>query len=450
MTAALSAAQEMLWLLYRLAPESRAYHVVLPVRVRTPLDRAALERAVAALPVRHELLRSAYRERAGCPFRTVLEVSPVRLRVVDAPAARIAELVAETSGEPFRLEAGETFRVVLIRLAEADAVLVVTAHHIGCDATSIWLLLRDLLAVYAGVPPRPLPYPPGAQIEAERALLASPRRAGLESHWRAECAGAVAAALPTDRPRPATRAFRGASLVVRFGGPQSVRATAHALKVTPFSLLLGTFEALMRRYTGLDELVIGCPASTRTSARLRDTVGSLVNTLVLRSAFDATSTFAEAALSARDQLRSALSHVEFPLSLLTGTPGFPAPKVAFTALVTDRLEPPLPMVPAGADEGPEVRWYGLRLALVDAPHMEGQFDVNAEVRLGREAMSVVFRYDVALFDEPTIRTFADRYLRLLRIAVAEPRTRVDSVSLAEDVELGEVLAFGAARRIEPL
>ena len=448
---ALSAGQEMLWFLSRLAPDSRAYNVVLAVRVRTPLDWEVLDHAVATLASRHEALRTVYDEVDGRPRGTVLPESPVRVRALDAVPERILDLVAAAGAEPLRLEAGEPFRVVLFRLAAADAVLVLVAHHIGCDATSIWLLMRDLLAGCAGVPPGRVYLPPSSYAEDERAVLASPRREELEAFWSSRCAGVSPAELPADRPRPEQPGYNGATVVVHVPAPARIREVARALKVTPFSLLLGTFQALLRRSTGLDEFVVGCPVSTRKSARLRETVGNLINTLVLRSVFAPSTTFADAALSAQEQVRTGLSHVDFPLSLLSPSVGIRPPRIAFTLLATDRLEPPLPMVAAGAAEGAEVTWHGLRLALVDAPHLEAQFDLNAEARWGRDSLSIAFRYDVELFDAGTIRTFADRYLTMLASAAGDPGARVDAAGLLGDTELAQLLALGTAPpRIEPV
>ncbi|MEU9387377.1 condensation domain-containing protein, partial [Streptomyces sp. NPDC048279] len=146
-----SAGQEALWLAHQLDPDSAAYHVVLAVRLRDRVRTDVLQDALTALVDRHELLRSRFPAGDDGPVRRVAPPTTARLDVREVPGADEAELFRladRTAREPFRLERTGAFRAVLLRRAADDAVLVTVTHHIASDATSQWLLVRDLFAAY--------------------------------------------------------------------------------------------------------------------------------------------------------------------------------------------------------------------------------------------------------------------------------------------------------------
>lgn len=468
----LSVGQEALWFLYQLAPESPAYNITLAVRVRTALDVGALGRAVTALVARHPVLGTMFVEVDGVPRQFVPTDRPGSVAGSGsvADAARWLEVrevpgltdeallgVAAAAGAvPFRLGAGDVFRVVLLRRSAADAALVLATHHIVSDATSQWLLLRDLLAGYRGTAAggapgwAPLASSYADHVEAERALLDSPKRDRLERYWRERCTGVPAAVLPTDRPRPERQTFDGATHHLRLADDLAagIRTAATAAGVTPFAFLLGVFQALLFRYGGQDDFAIGCPVATRRGRGLRDVVGYLVNSLVLRSSFTPDATFADAVAGARGELLAGLAHVGYPFPLLDrmigarGSSRAPLFRIAFTMVAADRLDPSLPLVPEGAVVGPEIEYAGLRLAAFDVPQLEGQFDVSVELRQRNGSLTGAFRYNTDLFDEATIERFTGHYRRLLEAAVADRSRRIDRVSLVDSTQLEQLLALG--------
>ncbi|MBE1491983.1 condensation domain-containing protein [Plantactinospora soyae] len=475
---ALSVGQEALWFLYQLAPESPAYNITLAVRVRTALDVEALGRAVAALVTRHVVLETTFAEVDGVPRQFAASggsggsaadgtgmphpsgQAPGRLEIRDVPGVgdeALLGLAGAAGAVPFRLGAGDVFRVVLLRRSAADAVLVVAAHHIVSDATSQWLLLRDLLAAYRGIvaggAPDWAPLRSGYQdyVEAERALLDSPKRDRLERYWRERCAGVPAGVLPIDRPRPERQTFDGATHHLRLPDDLAarVRTTATAAGVTPFAFLLGVFQSMLFRYGGQDDFAIGCPVATRHGRGLRDVVGYLVNSLVLRSSFAPDATFADAVAGAHRELLAGLAHVGYPFPLLDrmvgasrGAGRAPLFRIAFTMVAADRLDPPLPLVPEGAVVGPEIEYAGLRLAALDVPQLEGQFDLSVELRQSDGSLTGAFRYNTDLFDAATIERLTGHYRRLLEAATVDPARRIDRVSLVDSAQLEMLLALG--------
>ncbi|MER5835398.1 condensation domain-containing protein, partial [Streptomyces sp. NPDC002130] len=147
----LTSIQEAMWTAYRIAPDSAAYNIVMPLRLSGRVDPAAMDAAVTSVGERQELLRSVFAEHGGRPVRIASDAPVVRLELRDLDGIDedgLLRAVEEAGARPFRLESG-TFRVVLLRRADDDWALVTSAHHIVSDFTSRWLLVRDVLVAYA-------------------------------------------------------------------------------------------------------------------------------------------------------------------------------------------------------------------------------------------------------------------------------------------------------------
>jgi hypothetical protein len=467
-TLPLSASQQALWLAHRLAPESAAYTIVLPVRLRGPLDSDALSAAVRTVAARHPLLRSVFAEEdgegaGGEPYRIVLD-SPgqdaltVR-ELPDATDAHLHAMVRECAQEAFRIEAEPPFRVTLLRRDAQDAVLVIATHHIVSDYASHHLILRELLTLHRefadGSAPDPVSAGAGPdihaeQVAAERRLLSSARGARGAAYWRQVRVGALPAELPTDRPRPATQGFRGATHELPLPASTVERLTkaAGSLDVTPFAFLLGVFQATLYRHSGQPDALVGCPMSTRgalgAGRRTGAAVGYFVNTVPVRGSFRPGDRMRDAVLAAQRQLVQGLAHAGHPGALLAAAPGRRTPpfRTAVTLIATDRTEPRLG--PVRADGEGEARPYeGLTVARIGVPQQEGQFDLMLRIEQSGDTLDAVFSYDTDLFDAGTVERFAQRYARLLDRATDDPGAEIEAIALVDRADLAELLAMGS-------
>jgi hypothetical protein len=463
-TLPLSIGQRAMWLLHRLEPGSSAYHVVLAVRLRGAVDVPGLRTAVTAVTTRHGELTATFTEVDGEPRKTAGGTPPELLDVRDVhwhDESGLRSLLREVGTATVDLTRDPVFRVVLLRRTADDAVLVLVAHHIVCDATSLWIVARDLFAAYEAVrsgadPAAALPAPGTTYddvVAAEDRRLAE--RPDLAAHWLAVCAGADVARLgPAGTSDPAATADPAGDVCQLGFDPATARAlhtVARRLSVTPAALLTGVFQALVHRYTAQRDFLIACAGTTRTRRALRDVVGCLSNTLVLRSAFDPTTTFADAARSAGTALAAAMAHAEYPYAWLSGAARAagvtePACRIGLTLLRTDLIEPPLPMVPDGALEGAEIVHRGLRMALLDVPQMEGQFDLALEARFGRTELSLALKYDQRVLDRPFVQRFGRALRAFVTAALQDPHRRVAASSLVDRDETDRLLALGRGAR----
>ncbi|HYY43386.1 MAG TPA: condensation domain-containing protein, partial [Pyrinomonadaceae bacterium] len=328
----LSFAQQRLWFLHELAPESAVYHIPLAVRLTGQLDEAALRQALAEIVRRHEALRTTFTLVDGQPAQAVADAPaqfelPVR-NLCALPAVervRAAQQLINTEAQrPFDLAAGPLVRAALLRLADEEHVALLTVHHIIADGWSLGVLVRELTELYAAfVIEQPSPL---AALPIQYADFAVWQREWLQgavldeqlAYWRAQLAGAPVLALPTDRPRPPVQTFNGARHQFRLAA--SLRARLEALSrqagVTPFMSLLAGFQLLLARHSGQAEIVVGTPTAGRTRLETEGLIGFFVNTLALRVDVSSAATFTTLLARTREAVLGAHAHQDVPFERL--------------------------------------------------------------------------------------------------------------------------------------
>lgn len=458
----LSVGQEALWLLYRMAPQSAAYNVAWAMRVRGPLDAAVLGQAFGLVARRHDLLRSLFVERGGAPRRIVCDEPLTSLEIrydADGTDEHLQELVHGEIARPFALETGGAARLVLIPVGPADAALVFVTHHIATDFASLSLVVRELLDAYqalrAGADPgwRPLRHTYDDFVTRERQVLDSPQGEEMAAYWRSVLRGApTGLELPLDRPRPARRRNHGA--VHSFQLPADVVAglqpAARAARVTPVRHLVGVFQALLQRYTGQDDFLVGCDTASGMSLAHKGVVGYYANRVVLRARCDALTTFADLTAGVHRQLNEGAPHTDFPFSMLHHALGLPnrsgsaALAQAAVSMITVGSDDPLVAL-ATRENGSEVDYAGLSLTALDMPQQAGQSDLTLEVIRSRTSVHCAVKYDADLFLPGTIARLGEHFVRLLRAAADRPDRVVASVRLVEQEERERLLAFATGR-----
>jgi non-ribosomal peptide synthetase component F len=445
----LSFAQQRMWLLDRLEPGATAYNLAFPWRLRGPLHVPALERAVAEIVRRHETLRTRIEARDGQPVQVVKPFRGWTLPVVDRAIpqagreAEFARIATDEAARPFDLAAGPLFRALLVRAADDDHLFVWTVHHVVGDGWSTGVFDRELAALYdafaAGrpspLPPLPLQYGDFAVRQRER--LSGDELARQVAWWRERLAGAPALLeLPTDRPRPAVRADRGATFGFEIPDVAArVEALARGEDATPFMVLLAAWLALLGRWSGQRDVLVGTPIAARTTPDVEGLIGYFANTLVLRGDLSGDPSFRELLARVREATLGAYEHQDLPFEKLveeinperslSHTPLF---QVAFVfqnlaGVSSDaRRLGDAAMEPVG--RGRQTAKFDLTLTLVQ--------------HSGRTAGHVEYAAD--LWDAATIERMLGHYAVLLGAALERPETRISDLPLLSDAERAELEA----------
>ncbi|WP_414640029.1 non-ribosomal peptide synthetase, partial [Amycolatopsis sp.] len=424
----LSFAQQRLWFLDEFRPGDAEYNSAVALRLTGPLDTSALTGALARLVARHESLRTTIDDAGGTPVQVVHEAPEIPVRTVDLttdPALRPADLdeVLEAEyGRAFDLRRGPLVRLLLVRVADAHHVLLITAHHIVTDGESMGILVGELGALYAAAVRGETADLPGPAVQyADFAVWQRNRLAGpaLDRHlayWTTQLAGVEPLDLPTDRPRPAVRTTAGA--VHHFGVPADVAAglaeLARVHDTTLYTVLVAACQVLFARYTGRTDIAVGTVVSGRNRPELQRTVGFFVDTVVIRSTVDRTAPFGTFLDAVRTTVLEAFEHAEAPFEKL----------VEALRLDRDASRNPLfdAMVLLHGSQAGQAGFAGLAAEPVEVARRAANFDLTVEFQPAGDALEGSLEYNTDLFDTRTAVALGE-HLTVLLTAIAADASR---------------------------
>ncbi len=446
----LSFAQQRLWILDRWDPGSPTYHVPIALRFAGTLDVAALGRAMTALVARHEALRTSFPMREGAPVQWVAAPADQRPPLVDLGALAVPareleteRLVREAAGRPFDLARGPLLRTWLLHLAPAEHVLCLTLHHIAADGWSMSILVRELTALYAGGPElRPLPVQYADFAVWQRQTLAGELLARELDFWRTRLAGSSGFVdLPTDRARPAVRGESGADapLAVSPAVTAALVRVGRERRATLFMTVLAAYQILLARYSGEDDLVVGCPIAGRDRVETEGLIGFFVNTLVLRADLSGDPSFGELLAQVRQGVLAAYTHRDLPFDLLVESLR-PDRDAARTVLFNVRLL--FQNLPDVAIELP-----GLDVRPLPTERPTAEFDLTLKLAADDGRLAGVLNYSTELFDAETVEEMARRFERLLAAVAARPEARLSDLD-PDGVALQGTSLHASARELE--
>ncbi|KFE71961.1 hybrid non-ribosomal peptide synthetase/type I polyketide synthase [Hyalangium minutum] len=443
----LSFAQERLWFLHQLAPESAAYNYPAFFRVRGPLDAAVLEKSLQALVSRHESLRTRFSEVDGQPVQVIAAHLPLHLERVDLrelpreEQQREVHRRAEASArQPFDLHRAPLLRASLLTLGDDEHVLLLNLHHSVTDGWSMDVLYSELEALYGAWARGQPPALPALALQYadhavwQRQWAETPAMEEQLTWWKQQLAGAPPVLeLPTDRPRPPVQDFRGALVPFRIGKETTaaLRALATQERVTPTMVLLAAFQALLHRYTGQEEFLVGMPHASRERPETEGVVGFFVNTLPIRADLSGAPSFRTLLARVRETSLGALEHAEVPFEQLVKAlrperdlSTLPLVQVMFAPQVSQlgRLKlPGLDMEPLALDPG------------------RATFDLTLLSWEDHDALAGQWEYSTALFDPSTLERMAGHLCRLLEGAVRQPDARLSGLPMLGEEERQRLL-----------
>ncbi|MEU1799623.1 amino acid adenylation domain-containing protein [Streptomyces sp. NPDC019937] len=438
----MSFSQQRLWFLHELEPEAVGYNSCFGLRLTGELDAGALRRAITGVMRRHESLRTTFDTVDGTPVQIPHDTCDVPFERVDlsgfeAPerSAELDRAVARDVARPFDLRTGPLLRVLLVRLAEREHILVLTLHHINHDGWSMSVFTREFGELYraeregreAALAPVPLQYADFAVWQ--RAQLSRDALARSLEYWKERLAGLTPLELPTDRPRPPVRTSAGdvESFDVAAGVADALRAVSQRCGATLFMTLTTAVQALLARWTGQSDVAVATPVAGRKHPGLEEVVGFFLNTLVLRAQVEPGLTFAELLTRGSESVLDAFEHEDVPFEQ-----------------VVDAVQPqrdagrmPLAQVLVVLQNAPEARLElsGLNVEQHRLPQASTGFDLV----LGFEeradgSLGVDVEYSGDLFEAATVRRLCGHLVTLLGSIAATPDRPVAELALLTDDE----------------
>ncbi len=440
--APLSFAQQRLWLIQHLEPESTAYNVYNAIRIRGPLNVVALEKALNEIVRRHEILRTTFKTSGDQLVQIVAPPAALRFALEDlrslpaseqeAEAQRVAIQEAQTA---FNLTSGPLFRVRLLRLDD-EHVLITCRHHIVFDVWSFEVFTNELIALYEAFDndqPSPLSELPVQYADFacwERDWLQGDKMNALLRYWKQQLEGVPPVLnLPVDRPASAASSYEGKwqSFTLDKEQTKNIRALSQAERVTVYMVLVAAFKTFLYRYSGQSDFLIGTPVTSRTQPETDSLIGCFMNMLVLRTDLSGNPTFRELLGRVRETVLGAYTHQEMPFERLV------------EELKVGRAQTSTPLVQVLFShvkplQAKKKTIDGLELSPIEVEEECAKADwMMLMVELGDEIVSSL-QYRVELFDDETIRRAMRHFENLFHSILKNPDARLDELEMLSQQE----------------
>ena len=324
--APVSFGQNRLWLLDQLYPGSSAYNLPCALQLRGRLDVTALSDSLNEVVRRHEILRTTFDVVNEQPMQIIAPEAALDLPVIDLEGhpeqeREVRRLANEDAAKPFNLAVGPLVRTTLLRRGSEDHVLLLNMHHIVCDGWSDAIFIKETAVIYTaliegnGSPLPPLPIQYADYAAWQREWLTGEVLEDQLSYWRTQLAGASPVLeLPIDHPRVAAQSYRGSFAAGMLGSDvfEKVSRLTRSEGVTPFMTLTAAFAALLSRYSGQEDIVIGIPNAGRTRIETEGLIGFFINSFALRIDVSSAPSFLDLLARVQGTSLAALDHQDIP------------------------------------------------------------------------------------------------------------------------------------------
>jgi aspartate racemase len=442
----LSFAQERLWLHDEANPGDPFSTLLAAFRVTGIADLDALEKIVGDIVRRHEILRTTFEVRDGGPVQVVSAMSQVALVEEDLRGlpeeereTRARLCVVRCAREPFDLARGPLMRILLLRLGDEDYLLILSAHHIVCDGTSVGVIMREIGAHYvsyltglpSSAPELPVQFADFAVWQRRR--LAGVEMGRLISYWTGKLAGY--SPLWDSPPRPPLPPDRVSDSFYSLRLPRSLSSAlgefASREGVTGFMSLMAALSALLSRYSGREDVLVGTPVSLRTKPELENLVGFISDVVPLRTSLAGDPTLGEILLRVKDACLGAYAHQEMPYHKLLDAlgVGFGRSSQPFLQVIFGMHSDILETISSRSAFGIDIRPYEIQLGV-------SKIDLFIYAWEGEETLTVTVDYNKNLFSEAEIERMMEDYVAILERLLFAPQTRLSALPLRGTVPQG--------------
>ncbi|QPB84363.1 amino acid adenylation domain-containing protein [Pseudoalteromonas rubra] len=439
-----SDAQKRLWLIDRLDPGNATYNMPFAIRIKSKLDFNVLEESINKVVMRHEILRTHFDEVDGEPVQIIqseLDVKVDLFDLLDSDASsidsEIEAIVDREAQKPFDLRTGPLLRISIINISEDDFVLFIAIHHIIGDAWSFKVLIDELISIYehalegSEAPLKKLTIQYADFSEWIKDSVSSEQLEGQIEFWKSYLDSAPnSLTLPVDYHRHGALTQAGASIAINipFDVADNVKKIASEYNASAFMVYFTAFNALMSRYSGSTDIVVGTPVSSRTREELQPLIGLFINTLPLRTDLSGDPSFSELLSRVRESNLAAFANQELPFDRLVDEVGI------------ERRSGKTPLINTMFSFSEDSASVDERIHYIPTEVRTSKFDLSIDVVQKADSVQIAVEYSTELFDAPTIQRLLNHYQRVLIEGIASPDSLVSQLSLMSDEEVQDIIS----------
>lgn len=429
----LSSAQQRLFVLQQMEGIGTAYHLPFALRFEGEMDARKVEATIERLIARHEALRTSFGWADGAPAQFVHETAAFKLERYAADSEADAREQLAAFVRPFDLGTAPLMRAAVVEVGASAGYLIFDFHHLIADGLSGVVFAEQFLALYQGeeLPPLAIHYKDYAVWQNK--LARTEAYMDDERYWLELLSGELPVLqLPTDVVRPAVQRFEGASVPLAFDDilERKLHAYAASEGVTPYMVLLAGYYALLAKYSGQEDIIVGTPVAGRGQAETLPLIGMFAGTLPLRHYPSGDKRFADLLAEVKQGTIEALSHDRYPFEAM----------VEKLNVRRDPSRPPLFSV-MFAMQNQELPALSANSLSISAEHLESgtaKFDLTLEIAMSDGRLSGRLEYASGLFRQETAARMARHYVHLLREAIGDPDRRLHELTMMSADEMTQI------------
>jgi amino acid adenylation domain-containing protein len=333
----LSYAQERMWFIEQLSPDSPVNNIPLAVALSGCLDRKMLSDSIKAVIQRHATLRTTIVSSPEGPRQRVNQAVTFDLPIISLAGDSTSEasyeqeirsIILKESSKPFSLEKGPLFRFLLIERSTTEHILLICLHHMISDGWSIGVLFKEISCFYraaaegtaASLPMLAIQY--GDFSEWQKRIVNDGKLKPQIDFWQTRLVDDLPHVhLPADRIASQNQSFAGKMIQFSLSPihSEALRNLCRKENATAFMGLLTAFKIFLLRYTGCEDIVVGSPIANRNHAETENLIGLFMNPLPFRTDFSGDPTYIQALARVRDTAFSAYQNQDVPFNTLVQT-----------------------------------------------------------------------------------------------------------------------------------
>ncbi len=443
----LSFAQKRLWFLQSLNPDNPFFNSTEALRIKGNLNITALEKSLAMIEQKHEILRASFSTSHGQLVQTVGPLTGLKPLIDDVQdksgqeqEEAIQRLIDKHNLENFVLDQGPLIRIGLVILNRDEHVLIITVHHIISDGWAFNLLLKELNQTYldvsrghvSGGPEPNIQYADFAEWQS-RYLQGEVLEKQLRYARKLLGSNRTRLELPTDYVRPSKPSFKGSreSFYLSRELVNALHTFGRTGENTLFMIFLAAYAILLKTYSGQDDILIGAPVSGRTRKETEEMIGCFVNMLVFRTNLSGNPTVQDLMARIKAMTIDAYEYQDLPFEKLV------------EALQPERhmSHNPLFQVALILDIVPDLNFSmgDLTVDIIPPQPKTTLFDLMLFITERSQGVQVDFQYSTDLFTAQTIKTLFQHFQRILELIVLQPSKKLSQLQVLTDEEQSNIL-----------
>jgi acyl-CoA synthetase (AMP-forming)/AMP-acid ligase II/NRPS condensation-like uncharacterized protein/acyl carrier protein len=430
----LSYAQQRLWYLQRLQPDSSVYNIAVALDLKGVLNIEALKQSFNATIQRHEALRTSFKTVEGKPKQEIYPSVSIEIPVVDLRnlttsdrATKLPQITLQAAQQPFDLATAPLLRVTLVHYHEQEYTLLLVMHHIIADGWSMGVLIHELTGLYqAFTHNQPLSLP---ELTIQYADYAIWQRQWLNgevleaqlAYWQQQLNNLPVLELPTDYPRPQIQTFQGQrqSITISATLTSALKLLSQQQGVTLFMTLLAAFDVLLSWYANEDDIVVGTDIANRNQVQTHGLIGFFVNQLVLRTNLSDNPTFIELLARVRQITTQAYTNQDVPFDKLVEVLN-PERTLNRTPLFQVKLV--LQNTPM-----PPITFSGLSVGVTEVDNHTAKYDLLWNFTETQQGLIGWLEYSTDLFSVATITRLLSDFVNLLETVTVQPQLNINEL-----------------------